>query len=62
MRRAASGGQSSCDANAIGRTVQFSLLLKAGLLLWHIGGRGPLFGLAFAITTQLIGIVQHGLA
>jgi hypothetical protein len=56
MRRAASGGQSSYDAIAIGRTVQFSLLEQAGLLLWHIGGRGPLFGLAFAITTQLMGL------
>jgi hypothetical protein len=36
--------------------------LSSCLLLWHIGGRGPLFGLAFAITTQLIGTVQHGLA
>jgi hypothetical protein len=52
-------GLSSCDAIAIGRTVQFSLLEQAGLLLWHIGGRGPLFGLAFAITTQLIGIERQ---
>ena|ERR1700719_2544261 len=56
MRRAASGGQSSYDAITIRRTVQFSLLEQAGLLLWHIGGRGPLFGLAFAIKTQLMGL------
>jgi hypothetical protein len=40
----------------------FSLLEQADLLIWHIGGRRPLFGLAFAMTTQLIGIVRHGLA
>jgi hypothetical protein len=40
----------------------FSFLGQADLLFWHIGGRRPLSGLAFAITTQLIGIVQHGLA
>jgi hypothetical protein len=55
MRRAASGDQSSYDAITIRRTVQFSLLEQAGLLLWHIDGRGPLFGLAFAITTELVG-------